>query len=152
MNVSRAALGEFVPAFYAVPQNPVILLPTGRSNGLGDFVRANFTTAPLLPGNAGLGCACGGSCATCSGGRGLSGISDDISAMFDGTAPMTTYLIYGGGALALLFLLGSLGTRSKSNRSGYRAAKRQALARLREQYPTRGRAVRRAVSGAAEHF
>lgn len=145
MRLSRSGVGQFVPAFFPVPQVPVVI-PTGHAHGLGDFVHATFSTAPILPGNAGLGCACGGGCQSS---RGMAGFTDDISAMIGGTASMETYLLYGGGALLILWLL--MG-RSKSNRQGYRSARKQALAKLREQYPTRGRAVVRAGRSAAAHF
>ena len=101
-------LGDFVRGQFAVPQNPVMDGNRGMS-GLADFVHAEFTVPqnPItdyygMSGLSGCGCGCGGGC-------GMGSISSDFSAMTSGTAPMTTYLLYGGGALAAAWLLFGMG-------------------------------------------
>jgi hypothetical protein len=153
INMLPRGTGEFVHAYFPVPQNPVVM-PTGSDFGMGEFVHAHYA----LPQNpiadayglsgcrgvgcagvgCGMGCSCGGSCS-----KGMGGIGSDFDAMFAGTASMTTYVLYGGGALAILWFLMGRG----SSASGYSEARRKALARVREEYPSRGsRALRRVRS------
>ena len=169
--VPSGGLADFVAANFAVPQNPVI---TGMS-GLADFVGAKLAvpgyygdsglgdlvdTAPMYPlqdnsvleaaralGMAGLaagsdcGCGCGGH-GGCGGGMG--DISTFISSQWANiqAGDPTTIAMWGGAAVVLALLL--FGTTKRG--SGYRSARREALAKVRAQYPTYAGRARRAAA------
>lgn len=70
-------IGEILPGSYAVPQNPIKDYMAGRLNLIG--------REPGVPGKVNgkpvgvSGCGCGGTCGGCSGGGGLGDISSDFS-------------------------------------------------------------------------
>jgi len=96
-------------------------------------------------GLSGLGCGCGCSGASdgcgggCGGGLGDLSFSSVMSNLEAGDP--TTLVMVGAGVLGLVWLLG----RTGSTGSSYRAAKKQALAKLRAQYPTGAGRIRRAA-------
>lgn len=96
--IHRSNLGVFQPADFQIgttPWNPI-------RGGVGAFVHADLSDEPLLPGAAGisgLGCSCQG----CS--RGMGSISTDFTAMLDGSAPWSTYAMYGAFAIGGIFVL-----------------------------------------------
>ena len=101
-------LGDLLPGWYAVPQNPITRAATGvkYTPSIGDILPVTFVV-PQNPikdytagqvkmigqngsskptgGNVGVGCACGGTCGGCGGqgggGGGMGDISTDLSAM-----------------------------------------------------------------------
>jgi hypothetical protein len=169
--VGVSGLADFVAANFAVPQNPIL----DAKSGMGDFVGAKFAlpgywgdsglgdlvdTAPMYPlqqnsvlqaaqqlGMAGLAagsdCGCG-----CSGHGGCGGGMGDISTWLSTqwtniqAGDPTTLAIWGGGALLVALLL--FGTTKRQ--SGYRAARRAALDKVRAQYPTYAGRARRAAA------
>jgi hypothetical protein len=70
-------IGEILPGSFPVPQNPIKDYMTGRLNLIGRETGVPGTINGK--GVSGIGCGCGGSCGSCSGG--LSGISEDWAAI-----------------------------------------------------------------------
>jgi len=87
-----------------------------RPRTIGDLVPADhggfMTTLQVRKGVSGVGCGCGGSCGGC-GGHGMGSISTDFSAMMNGTAPISTYAMYGGGLIVGMMILRSMGGRRR---------------------------------------
>jgi hypothetical protein len=106
-------LGDLLPGFYAVPQNPFEMAETGitRTPSIGDILPAayvvpqnpikDFVAGQVKPigqgvgkgyGNVGVGCAdgcgCGGSCGGCGGGLGQ--VSDFSAALSNVGQDMTS--------------------------------------------------------------
>ena len=165
-------MADFVPAKFAVPQNPIL---AGMS-GLADFVPGKFAvpgyfgdsglgdlvdTAPMYPlqpnsviqeyqslGLAGLaagadcGCGCGGHGGGCGGGMG--DISTWLTTQWTNiqAGDPTTIALWGGAAVVLALVL--FGTTKRP--SGYRAARRAAMEKVRSQYPTYAGRARRAAA------
>lgn len=96
--IHRAALGVFQPADFHDPWNPI-------RGGIGDLVRARFDNSPTLPGRSGLsglGCPCNN--------RGVgtfsvASVESDFNAMVAGTAPWSTYALYGGIVIGGVFVM-----------------------------------------------
>jgi hypothetical protein len=144
---SMSGLGDFIPASFPVPQNPVAVI-----SGL-----AAATTPAVSPGLGGLGaihygglsgcggrgpCGCGGAC---GGGDGMGNLADylpdGMPEFLQGTVMgLPAWAVYGGGALVAYALL--------SRGSGYREEKRAAgeayRRRVRRARSTYGRGYERA--------
>jgi hypothetical protein len=111
MKMHYSALGDFVPANFAVPQNPVMVM---KPNGLGEFVPGWFVVPQNpLRGLNGMGCGCGGGCGHC-GGLGQvdlsfsgTGIMSSIGTTLGTTslATIPNWAVYGVGALFAYFAL-----------------------------------------------
>lgn len=155
-------LGELMPGWHIVPQNPIApdyteLVPTpqARANGrtvyvphIGELMPAKFTEPenPIRKAMGLGGCGCGGGCSRCNydgsarckqgcgcpSAIGFSGLGDLSDVMDTLTTGYMPYVI--GGGLLLLFLSG----RGKSYRED--------VARVRSRHPTRIGRVRRAVA------
>jgi hypothetical protein len=160
--IRASSLGLFVPGRWSEPYNPItggmgyfvpgqLRLPENPVMGMGYFVPGKFTVPenPVMQGLSGCrGMGCPGS-QGCGCKRGMGDISTDFTDMMSGAAPWTTYALYGGGALAAMWLLSAL---FASRPSGYRAARRTALSKVRSQYPTRAGRVSRSAKAAVAAF
>jgi hypothetical protein len=116
-------IGELMPGQFPIPNNPL----------------RNVLVAQLMKPNCGnaLGCAVAGM-------QGLGDLSSTLSELpnsistWVSSQPWTTWAYVGGGAVVLFMLMGG-------GRPGYRAARSEALRKLKSQYPTRAAKVRRSV-------
>jgi len=175
MNIPRSGLSDLTPAQLLQPWNPIkggiagigigdltpgtLLQPWNPMVGVGALVPAatmyhdvepNSVTAAFaaqgLSGCGGCGGMRGGGCSGCSGMGTLSLSSfttwvENIPTKLE-AGDMTTWAAVGGVGLVLAYFL--FGHRSDA--AGYRQARRDALAKVRAQYPTTYGRARRAVS------
>ena len=159
-------LGDLLPGFFVVPQNPIMAaeqsaagqpVQATRVPQMGELVRASFTVPqnPLLnalatvgrpPGMAGLACP------YCDDNVALSGLGDfSLEGAMSGFASnWQTWAMVGGGLLLVLFLSG------RGNKSAYKsevaAAKADYYKRVqgaKTKYSRRGARIARAAGAAA---
>jgi hypothetical protein len=144
MRMQRSILGEFVPAHWTVPQNPI-------SGGMGEFVPGSFTVPqnPIADAfSSGLsGCGCRGMGDTTSSSLSLNDISNaimsplsTISTSFglgDSTwiSPIPNVVVLAAGAYLAISLFGDTKRavragkkRAAASRAGYAAYKRELAA------------------------
>ncbi len=139
LSMGPLGMGEFVPARFPIPQNPVAV----GMNGMGEFVPACFPIPQNPVGMSGLGscgggCGCGGKCGV--GMEGLAGVVEDITGSISGAfndltssfggGDMKTYLMV-GGAVVLGYVLLSRGGGHRSEQAALRAEYKSKSAALR---------------------
>jgi hypothetical protein len=131
--LAARSLNGLTSAAYTLPENTV----SGR--GMGDLIAASLTLPENTIGSTGgrgLGCACSrGMVVSRSGMGSLSDIWSSITGAVSGFST-TEWLLIGGGTIAAMFLLGG------GRPSGYK----QAVSRVKQQYPTTVGRIRRAVA------
>lgn len=149
-------LGDLLPGFFVVPQNPITtpgtaLVPTlqglngnriTKRSGIGDLLPGSFIVPQnplrdaLTGGMSGLGCGsgCGGGCGgpyTLNGLRGLgdgtfSGVTDWLQEPSMISDSVPNWMLFGGAALAAYWLLSPGGSKYRSAVSSERGYKRVA--------------------------
>lgn len=152
-------LGELMPGWHIVPQNPIApdyteLVPTpqARSGGrpvyvphMGELMPAKFTEPENPIRNAlGLrgcgGCGCGGGCKAgcgCPSAIGFSGLDGLGDSIMDTLTTGYTPWVIGGAALLLLFATGRGGREQRAYREDVEKARKRHLRRYQR--------VRRAI-------
>jgi hypothetical protein len=159
-------LGDLLPGFFVVPQNPIMAaeqaavgnpVQTTRVPQMGELVRASFTVPqnPLLnalatvgrpPGMAGLACP------YCDDAVALNGLGEfSLGGAFGSlTQNWQTWAMVGGGLLLVMLLMG------RGNKSAYKselsAAKADYYKRVqgaKTKYARRGARIARAAGAAA---
>lgn len=154
-------LGELLPGWFNLPQNPLRLQAEGISYvpHIGELMPAKFTIPEnpirevLEHGWRGhsAGCSCGGTCDKCSGGLsglGVLGLPETVFGV------PTAYLLYGAGAL---LLLGGLSFRPQRKRyraelGAAREKHKAEVAKIRRKYPRVGGRVSRSARAAYGAF
>jgi len=168
-------LGDLVPGFFVVPQNPI--LPVRRVMGMGEFIEGKFIVPqnPILAalglpqgiqglkGDCGCGCNGGGGCrqqgtlhaseqGMVNGRRvamdGMGNILDDATAAAQDAWTQVT----GGGNTTYLAIGAGVLLLFLFSRGSGGDSYRQELAKLRSKYPTRARRARRAISAATGSY
>lgn len=138
--------GDILPGNFVVPQNPISHPMAGvRIPHVGELMPARFAEPenPLLNALAGRTMPGSGGCGSCAGGMGaldLSSITGSVSS-WASSQPWTTWAVIGAAAVGVFMLMGR-----GSSRTAYQREKREAMARLREKYPRRGRRMLEAAA------
>ena len=109
-------IGDFVPGWFAVPQNPVVM----KKTGMGDFVPGYFAVpqTPVgakRPGMSGLGCGSDCGCGPCRSGNGMgqvdlsltgSGIVTSLEGALSQTGwPAVPNWVFYAGGIAIIYAL-----------------------------------------------
>lgn len=130
-NSVTRGIGELTPGSYPLPDNPLAPLSNPLVAELAKPNCPNALRAAVLK-MQGLGAV------------DTSSVGSAISSSFSSVTewakaqPWTTWALVGGGLVLVVFMSGG-------GRPGYRAAKREALRKLKQQYPTRASKARRAL-------
>ncbi len=147
-------LGDLLPGFYVVPQNPLrwVEQGVGYVPHFGELMPAKFTVPenPLI-----FDRPCCASCSrglACSGGLGVLGLPALPSSI---AGISTTTLAYGAGALLLATVLFSRGGKGRAYSKERRKAREkyaEELGRIKQKYPRVGRRISRSARAAAGAF
>jgi hypothetical protein len=117
-------LGDLMPGWYAVPQNPIAAAKQGitKAPSLGDIVQgsyvvpqnplANFVAGKVAPlgqkSGGGKGCGCGGSCGGCGSGGSVNGVGLSGTGVLSTDASQTWTDLSSGNLSAFFSDLGSM--------------------------------------------
>jgi hypothetical protein len=118
-------LGELLPGWFVLPQNPIAAARQGRVPHIGELLPASFTV-PENPIIRALTVGHHGGCGACSCGGGLGQL---------GNIPVLPTVALLAGGLLLLTMW----------RPGYRRERQQAVAKVRARHPRLGTRVVRGV-------
>ena len=146
-------IGDILPGWFAVPQNP--LVPAKYHQSIGELLAATFVVPqnPIMDANTSNSVGKPAQCSTCGpviSGGGVSGLGS--LGMFESFDPRTwgmlEWAVVAGGGLLVLSMLRPGRSAYREELSRAKAAYRDTVAKVKRKYPRVGARVGRAVSAA----